>query len=136
MKTPTRAVIVVAVALLAVASLTAAQTVSGAQYAGVWSGSWEGGGSGGFELTLDAPKDGKIAGRVSVTGEPTYKAEIKTLSFDGAKLTAKYDFPEADNLEVVLNGTFDGKNVAGTWSAREKGSDSEVASGTWKAARQ
>jgi hypothetical protein len=137
MKTPTRAVIVVAAVLLAVASLTAAQTVSGAQYAGVWSGSWEGGGgSGGFELTLDAPKDGKIAGRVSVTGEPTYKAEIKTLSFDGAKLTAKYDFPDADNLEVVLNGTFDGKNVAGTWSAREKGSDGEVASGTWKAARQ
>src|SRR5262245_34246107 len=62
-------------------------------YIGTWSGSWDGAGSGGFELTLEKGKDASLTGRVSVTGEPTYKATIRTLSFDGPKMTAIYDFP-------------------------------------------
>ncbi len=51
-----------------------------AQFAGTWSGSWEGaGGSGGFELTLEEAKEGAVTGRVSVTGEPTYTAKLKTV---------------------------------------------------------
>jgi len=107
------------------------------QYAGVWSGSWEGAGSGGgFELTLDKPKDGTMAGRVSVTGDPTYKAELNSLTFDGAKMTAKYDFVLDDSAEVVLTGTFDGKSVSGAWSVRQKGTTEDAISGTWKASRQ
>jgi hypothetical protein len=98
---------------------------------GTWAGSWEGGGSGGFELTLEKGKDGAPGGRVSVTGEPTYKATLKTLSFDGRKMTATYDFPPDDQLEIGLAATFDGDTAKGTWSAREKGGGSEVASGTW-----
>lgn len=100
---------------------------------GVWSGSWEGaGGSGGFELTLEKNKDTGIAGRVSVTGEPTYKASFKALSFDGNKMSAKYDFPpnEAD-AEVWLAATFDGSKANGTWSLRVKRDQSEVAAGTF-----
>jgi hypothetical protein len=115
----------------------ARQQQGGEQYAGVWSGSWEGSGSGGgFELTLDKPKDGAIAGRVSVTGEPTYKAELKSVTFDAAKMTARYDFPPDDSLEVVITGTFDGKNVTGGWSVRQKGTADEVVNGSWKASRQ
>jgi hypothetical protein len=134
----TRPSVLVACMLCAVVSIAAQQSASAGpeQYAGVWAGTWEGDGSGGIELTLEKPKDGPMIGRISVTGEPTYKATLKMLSFDGAKMTATYDFPPDASAEVAITGTFDGGNVAGAWSVREKASGSEVASGTWKAARK
>jgi hypothetical protein len=111
---------------------------SGEEFVGVWSGTWEGaGGSGGFELTLETSKESGVAGRVSVTGEPTYKASFKALSFDGKKMNAKYDFPpnEAD-AEVALAATFDGNNAKGTWSLRTKADGNEVAAGTWSVTRK
>ena len=77
------------------------------QFAGVWSGTWDGGGSGGgFELTLEQPKEGPMTGKVSVTGEPAYQATLKSLAFDGKKMTAKYDFTPDDSAEVTLAATF------------------------------
>jgi hypothetical protein len=108
----------------------------GDQFVGTWTGTWEGAGSGGFELTLDKATEGTLGGRVSVTGDPTYKATLKTVSFDGAKMDAKYDFPPDDRAEVVLAATFDGKNAKGTWIVREKSSGNEVASGTWNVTRK
>jgi hypothetical protein len=111
---------------------------SGEEFVGVWSGTWEGaGGSGGFELTLEKSPESGVAGKVSVTGEPTYKASFKALSFDGKKMNAKYDFPpnEAD-AEVALAATFDGNNAKGTWSLRAKADGSEVAAGTWSVAKK
>jgi hypothetical protein len=105
---------------------------SGEQFAGTWSGKWEGAGSaGGFELTLEKGKDGAITGRVSVTGEPTYKAAFKLLSFDGNKMSAAYDFPPNDAAEVLLTATFDGTAAKGTWSLREKANGAEAFAGTW-----
>src|SRR5215510_6100116 len=79
------------------------------QYAGVWTGSWDGAGSGGgFDLTLEKSKDGPMTGSVSVTREPSYKATLKTVTFEGAKMTAKYDFTPDDAAEVVLTATFEG----------------------------
>src|SRR5258708_7248573 len=105
--------------------------------AGTWSGTWEGAGSGGgFELTLEQGKDGPVTGKVAVTGEPTYKAACKSLSFDGKKMSAKYDFPQDDAIEVVLAASFEGNTATGTWSARDKASDAEVASGTWKVTKK
>jgi len=107
------------------------------QFVGTWSGTWDGGGSGGgFELTLEQGKDGPITGKVSVTGEPTYKAVMKSVAFDGKKMTAKYDFPESDAIEVVLAASFEGSAATGTWSARDKASDAEVATGTWKVTKK
>jgi len=51
-------------------------------------------------------------------------------------MTAKYDFPPDDAAEVVISASFDGDNVTGTWSLREKASGSEVATGGWKAAKK
>jgi hypothetical protein len=104
---------------------------TGERFLGTWSGTWEGAGSGGFELTLEKDKEGALAGRVSVTGEPTYKATFKVLSFDGPKMTAKYDFPPDEAAEVELAATFEEKTAKGTWSLLEKASRNEVASGTW-----
>jgi hypothetical protein len=107
---------------------------AGSAFLGTWSGTWEGGGSGGFELTLEKGQSDTLAGRVSVTGEPTYKATLKTVSFDGKKMTAKYDFPPDPQIEIVLVATFEGKDAKGTWAAQQGGS--EVASGSWQVTKQ
>jgi hypothetical protein len=105
---------------------------AGEQFVGTWSGTWEASGSGGgFELTLEKGKDGAVVGGVSVTGEPTYKATFSALSFDGNKMTAKYDFPPAEGAEVTLTAVFDGARATGTWSLREKANGNEAASGGW-----
>jgi hypothetical protein len=103
-----------------------------ADFVGTWTGSWEGaGGTGGFELVLEKGKEGALGGNVSVAGEPTYKATIKSVAFDGNKMTATYDFPPDERLEVRLTATFEVGAANGTWSAREAGSGNEVAAGTW-----
>ena len=105
---------------------------NGEEFIAIWSGSWEGSGSsGGFEVTLEKGKDGPVTGKVSVTGEPTYKADFKALSFEGKKMTAKYDFPPSELAEVVLVATFDGNTAKGTWSLRAKADGAEVVAGTW-----
>ena len=87
------------------ATVAAVRQTADADRTGTWTGTWEGGGgTGGFELTLEKPKDGPLAGRVSVTGEPTYKATLRTVSIEGNKLSAAYDFPPAEGAEVVLAG--------------------------------
>jgi len=104
---------------------------------GTWSGTWEGAGqTGGFELTLQKPDKGPLTGSVSVTGEPTYKAAIKTLTIEGNKLNAVYDFPAADGAEVVLACTFDGATCKETWLLREKASGNAAVDGTWSVTRK
>ena len=129
-------VCVIAAGLLASAVGSGAQTaVAGEQFAGTWTGAGEGAGSGGLELTLAKGKNGAMTGQVSVTGDPTYKAVFKTLTFDGNKMAAKYDFPPDESTEVVVAVTFDGKTATGTWSAREKASGADAAAGTLKLTR-
>ena len=73
------------VLLVGVVSTQAQQGGAGAAGAissGRGPGPGRGGSTGGFELTLEKGKDGSTAGRVSVTGEPAYKATIRTLTFD------------------------------------------------------
>jgi hypothetical protein len=108
----------------------------GEQFVGTWTGTWDGAGTGGFTLTLQKGKDGAVAGRVAVTGEPTYETAIGTLSFDGAKMTAKYDFPEDATIEVVLTATFVDNKATGAWSARQKAGGTEVAAGGWTVTRK
>jgi len=123
-------------AMCSAAQRGAEGTSSGEQFLGTWTGTWDGSGSGGFELTLEKGKDGSVNGRVSVTGEPTYKATFKALSFDGKTMSAKYDFPPDAGGEVVLAASFDGNTATGTWSLREKASDNEVAKGGWTVTRK
>lgn len=103
-------------------------------YAGTWGGTWEGGGSGGFVLTLEQVDGGKLGGKVSVTGEPTYDATLKTVAFDGNKMTATYDFPPDPQIGIVLTATFEAASATGTWAARQNGAD--VATGTWTVKRK
>jgi hypothetical protein len=112
-------------------------SASGEQFVGTWTGTWDAEGSGGgFELTIEKGKDAVVGGRVSVTGEPTYKATLKQLSFEGKKMSAKYDFPPDEGGEVLLEASFDGNAAKGTWSLREKANGNEVATGGWSVTRK
>lgn len=105
-------------------------------FLGTWTGTWDGAGSGGFVLTLDKGANGALSGTVSVTGEPTYDATLAAVSFDGGKLSAKYDFPPDERAEVILSASFDGHTATGTWSLRDKASASAVAGGGWTVSRK
>ena len=115
----------------------ARQASSAEQYAGTWSGAWDGSGAGQFELTLDKRKDSPVTGRVAVTSDGgNYTADLKSLAFEGAKMTAKYDFPLDGSSEVIVAATFEGSTAKGTWSLRAKGQADEVAGGTWTVTRK
>src|SRR5262245_18818749 len=125
-------------AVLLLASLLAAgQSASFEQYVGTWSGTWDGAGSGNFELTIDKTKEGAPVGRVAVTTDGgNYNADLKSIAFDGAKMSAKYEFPLDTSAEVIVGVTFDAANAKGTWSLRPKGQDAEVAGGTFSVAKK
>jgi RNA polymerase primary sigma factor len=53
----------------------------------------------------------------------------KDVKFEGAKMSAKYDFPLDPSAEVVLTATFEGSTAKGTWSLRAKGQTDEMAGG-------
>jgi len=138
----TRQAVLLVVVLLAAMAHVDAQREGGAgaageRFVGAWSGSWEGGGgAGGLEFTLERDKDKGLIGKVAVTGEPTYNATFTSVTFDGAKMTAKYDYPPEPAAEVVLTATFEGNGATGAWLLREKGSGGEVSSGSWKVTRK
>ena len=106
------------------------QASSGEPFAGTWAGTYDGTGAGTFEMTLDQGKDGAITGKVNVNGDgATYSADLKSVVFDGTKMTAKYDFPPDTSAEIVMTATFESASAKGTWSLRPKGQPDELASG-------
>jgi hypothetical protein len=104
---------------------------------GTWSGTWESSGvSGSFALTLAKTEGGALGGKVAVGGEPAYEAVLSSVSIEGNKLSAKYDFTPDPRAEVVLTATIEGQTAKGSWSVREKGSGTEAVSGTWTVTRK
>ena len=129
-------VCVLVLGMTAGAAPGAVQKGAGEQFAGTWTGTWVAeASSGGIELTIEKGPDGALTGGVSVTGDPAYKAVFKSLTFDGAKMTANYDFTPDPALEVTLAGAFEGKAAKGTWSVQDKGGN-PVATGTWSITRK
>jgi hypothetical protein len=128
--------IVVMMLVFGIVGFARAQNGGARDHYGTCSGTWDGAGTGGFELILEKGDGGALAGRVSVTGEPTYKATLKTVAIADEKLSATYDFPPDDSVEIVLAATFDGDKAKGTWSARGKNGGSEVAAGGWSCTRK
>jgi hypothetical protein len=117
--------------LLFLSVVCAAAQSGGEQFVGTWSGTWDGPATGGFEITLSKDQKGALTGKVSVSGEPTYEATLKSVSFEGSKMTARYDFTPDPNGEVVLTAAFAANSATGTWSLRDKASGGELATGGW-----
>jgi hypothetical protein len=106
------------------------------EYLGTWAGTWastDGARAGQFEMTIEKDGNGNPAGKVKVTGgESDHSADFKSLSFDGNKMTGKYDYPLDPADEVALDATVDGKTATGTWLVHPRGQDADVlARGTW-----
>jgi hypothetical protein len=125
--------------IIAVASTAGAQQAtagSGEQFLGTWTGTLDGGAAAArLQLTLEQRSDGATVASVSVSGDPTYKASFAELSFNGATMSGKYDFPPQPETEVLFVASFDGNVGTGTWSLREKASGFEVVSGHVKVTR-
>ena len=114
-----------------------AQARQAADPAGTWTGTWEGaGGNGGIEIVLEKGKDGALGGRVSVTGEPTYNATLRTVTVEGQKISWTYDFPVDESIEIRMAAAIDGRSMKGNWSARPKAGGDEIVSGTLAAEKK
>ncbi len=110
-------------------------------YFGTWAGTWasssEDGGTGEIEVTLEKGKDGAPAGKIKASGgESGHSAAFKTLTFDGNKMTAKYDYPLGDGGEIVLEAALEATTAKGTWKLTPPGQTAEAARGTWTAAKK
>ena len=62
-------------------------------------------------------------------GTWTGTADFTSISFEGAKMTARYVFPLDPSAEVVMDATFEKAEAKGTWSLRPKGQTDELAGG-------
>ncbi|MEO7272443.1 MAG: hypothetical protein ABIX28_00775 [Vicinamibacterales bacterium] len=123
--------------VLSAALGVAAQSGNADAMLGTWSGTWESSGtSGTFALTLAKTEGGALGGKVAVGGEPAYEAALTSVSVEGSKLTAKYDFTPDPRAEVVLTATVEGQTAKGSWSVREKASGTEAVSGSWTVTRK
>jgi hypothetical protein len=130
-------------AALAVAGAACLALGSGAlaaddDYVGTWPGTWQDGQGGGgkFDLTFEKGADGKLAGSVAVDGDPQgpYAAKMTAVAFEGAKLTAKYPYPNIPGSEITLTGDFSGAAANGAWNLGAEGQS--VATGGWKVAKK
>ena len=127
-----RGLLVAVMVAFALAAPVVAGQAPGEKYVGTWTGTWDGAGSGDFEMTLDKAKDGPLGGRVAVaTDGGNYNANFRTLSFDGPKMTARYDFPLDASAEIVVTANFEDKSAKGTWAMRPKGQEGDIAAGTF-----
>ena len=88
-------------------------------------------------MTVEKGKDGALAGKVNVSGEMPHTAPFKSLSFAGNKMNGTYQYPLGDGGEVVLEASFEGNTLAGTWLLHPEGQATEIAArGTWKVTRK
>jgi hypothetical protein len=125
-------------AIVCVGTLSSAADAPANRYAGTWNGTWEGGGTGRFDMTLAAGADGTMTGSVSVGTEGgDYTAKFTTLSFDGNKMHAKYNYPLDEQGEITVEGTFDAGKGMGTWGLGQKGQNGPaLANGTWTVSKK
>ena len=131
-------VLMIAAWLMPAALIAAQNTAShpdGQNYAGTWVGSYvpEGGGSERLSYVLRKDDKGQWQGTVRFTnqdGEQT--AEFKALQIADGKMRGKIEGPD---VEVSLEGQFQGDRLEGTYSVSPQGSTDVVERGTWKVTR-
>jgi hypothetical protein len=104
------------------------------KYAGTWAGTFspENGDSGGqLKYTFVKDEKGKWGGRVNYRDR---SLDFKLLEIADGKMKAKVDLPNGE-VEVILEGTFEGDNLEGTFALLPHGSTEAAGKGTWKVTR-
>jgi len=103
------------------------------KYAGTWTGTFspENGDSGQLKYTFIKDEKGKWSGRVNYRDQ---SLDFKLLEIADGKMKAKVDLPNGE-VEAILEGTFVGDNLEGTFALLPKGSTEAAGKGTWKVTR-
>jgi len=104
---------------------------------GKWVGTWTGESTGKFEMTFAKNADEKLSGTFTAIpdlGDPNTMI-AKSVECTADLLKLKFEGPEAE-IEVLLEGEFEGQSLKGRYSVLNKAQGDEVESGTWSAARK
>jgi hypothetical protein len=103
------------------------------KYAGTWTGtlSPENGDSLQLKYTFIKDEKGKWSGKVNYRDK---SLDFKLLEIADGKMKAKVDLPNGE-VEAILEGTFVGDNLEGTFALLPNGSTEAAGKGTWIATR-
>jgi hypothetical protein len=137
------ALLIVVLALMVPSVLSAAENPGAGEqenssdaqkYVGVWAGSFttDGGNTNKLSYTLKKDEKGQWSGAVKLVnqdGEQT--ADFKSLQIADGKFRGKIESPDGQ-VEVTIEGQFQGDNLEGTYAVSPKGSTEVVEKGTWK----
>jgi hypothetical protein len=104
------------------------------KYVGEWGGSFSDGkgNTGKLSYTLSKDEKGQWRGTVKwVNQDGEHKADFKSLQIADGKMKGKIDSPDGE-VEVAIEGQFQGDKLEGTYAVSPKGSTEVVEKGEWK----
>jgi hypothetical protein len=107
------------------------------KYVGEWAGSYDDGKGNADKLSYTLSKDekGKWRGTVKwVNQNGANTADFKSLEIADGKIKGKIEDPNGE-VEVAIEGQFQGDKLEGTFAVSPKGSTEVVEKGTWKVAK-
>lgn len=107
------------------------------KYVGVWAGSFttDNGDTNKLSYTLSKDEKGQWGGTVRwVNPEGEQKADFKSLRIADGKMIGKIESPDGQ-VEVTIEGQFQGDKLEGTYAISPKGSTEVVEKGSWKVAK-
>jgi hypothetical protein len=107
------------------------------KYVGEWAGSYStsDGNTDKISYTLDKDEKGKWRGTVKwVNQNGEQKADFKSLEIADGKMQGKIEDPNGQ-VEVAIEGQFQGDKLEGTYAISPKGSTEVVEKGSWKVAK-
>ena len=107
------------------------------KYVGEWGGSFSDGkgNTGKLSYTLSKDEKGQWRGTVRwVNQDGEQKADFKSLQIADGKMKGKIEGPDGQ-VEVAIEGQFQGDKWEGTYAVSPKGSTEVVENGSWKVAK-
>jgi hypothetical protein len=107
------------------------------KYVGEWVGSYSAGNGNTEKLTFTLSKDEKGQWRGTakwINQDGEQKADFKSLQIADGKMKGKIESPNGE-VEVAIEGQFQGDKCEGTYAVSPKGSTEAVENGSWKVAK-
>jgi hypothetical protein len=107
------------------------------KYGGTWSGSYSSNEGAGGSLTFVLSRDekGQWRGALKFTNQDgEQKADMKSPQIADGKFKTTIEAPGGE-VDVIIEGTFQGDKLEGTYVVTAKGSSEVAEKGTWKVTR-